>query len=296
MSLASLKSCASLTTTTSWRLDAPARAARPAVAAATRLAPTDHQLTVIIPAYNEQARLPRSLANLGTFLEASKIEYRVLVADDGSQDATGRLTDSLGERFSTLRLNHAGKGGAVRSAMLAATGEVVAFTDADLPYDLAALVRGHELILRHQCEVVWGSRRVNRSADAVGRRWARRMATGAFNAVVKRLMTTNLSDIQCGLKLFSRRAAIEIFSRTRIDGFAFDAEVVLLAERLGLRCQQIPVTLVNDQTTTVSLMRDALPMLLDVFKTRARLGHEKLVPRLAEGWGRLGSDPARRAA
>lgn len=253
-------------------------------------APTDHELTVIIPAYNEQARLPRSLATLANFLDASKIDYRVLVADDGSDDRTARSTDGLGPRFSTLRLAHGGKGCAVRNAMLAATGQVVAFTDADLPYDLTALWQGYDWIQQSQCEVVLGARRAETAEAVVQRRFARKLATLTFKEVVKRLVSMELTDTQCGLKLFSRRAAIEIFSRAEVNGFAFDAEVVMLALRLGLAHRRVSVTLINDQASTVSLMRDALPMLLDVIRTRIRLGSHPLLPRYREGWGRLPSD------
>jgi dolichyl-phosphate beta-glucosyltransferase len=249
--------------------------------------PTDHELTVIIPAYNEQSRLPRSLATLADFLNAAKIDYRVLVADDGSDDRTAGSTDGLGPRFSTLRLAHGGKGCAVRTAMLAATGQVVAFTDADLPYDLTALWQGYDWIQQSLCEIVWGARRAESPGAVVQRRFVRKLASLTFKEVVKRLVSTELSDTQCGLKLFSRRAAIEIFSRAEVDGFAFDAEVVMLALRLGLAYRRVSVTLINDRASTVSLMRDTLPMLLDVIRARIRLGSHPLMPRYREGWGRL---------
>ena len=117
----------------------------------------------------------------------------------------------------------------------------------------------------------------------------------AFSAVVKQLVSKELCDTQCGLKLFSRRAAVEIF-RAEIDGFAFDAEVVLLALRLRLACRSLPVTLVNKQASTVSLMRNAIPMLLDVIKVRFRLGRHPLMPCLNDDWGRLPSDRLQRVA
>ena len=112
-----------------------------------RVCPADHDLTVIIPAFNEEQRLPWTLNSLAVFLNDWAVDYRVLVADDGSTDRTAALTDGLGPRFSTLSLkNHGGKGRAVKTAMLSATGRVLAFTDADLPFDLAALRRGYEIL------------------------------------------------------------------------------------------------------------------------------------------------------
>jgi dolichyl-phosphate beta-glucosyltransferase len=255
-----------------------------------KFAPTDHELTVIIPAYNEQSRLPKSLSTLTEFLDSSKMDYRVLVADDGSCDGTSALTEGRGPRFSTLRMaRHGGKGCAVRKAMLAATGQVVAFTDADLPYELTALREGHDWIRQNLCEVVLGTRCPAQETTVAHRRLVRKLATLTFKQMVKRLVSSELSDTQCGLKLFSRRAAIEIFSRATVDGFAFDAEVILLALRLGLVSRRLNVTLINEESSTVSLMRDALPMLFDLIRLRMRLGSHPLMPRMREDWGRLPS-------
>jgi len=225
----------------------------------------DHDLTVIIPAYNEQRRLPWTLGEVGHFLDFWGLDYRVLVADDGSSDATATLTDSLGPRFSTLSLpEHRGKGCAVRTAMLQATGHVAAFTDADLPFELAALQEGYRQIREGHCAVVFGARDLAQSTHKAPRRFSRTVATWVFRQVVKRLISREVTDTQCGLKLFSFQAATEVFSRATLDGFAFDAEVVLLVEQLGLRFRRIPVSLVREYDSTLSMARDTLPMLLDI--------------------------------
>jgi dolichyl-phosphate beta-glucosyltransferase len=233
--------------------------------------PADHDLTVIIPAYNEEKRLPWTLAELTVFLSEWGVDYRVLVADDGSTDRTAVLTRDLGPRCSTLRLApQGGKGRAVRTAMLRATGRVLAFTDADLPFELNALRQGYEWIRRGQCQVVFGARDMQESRHLAPRRLARRAATFAFREIVKFLVSREVTDTQCGLKLFDRRAALEIFARASIDGFAFDAEVVTLARRLALPFRRVPVTLINEFASTLSLRRNALPMLLDVLRLWAR--------------------------
>ena len=117
-------------------------------------------LTLVIPAYNEQRRLPKTLAAAKVFLDDWGIDYRVLVVDNGSKDNTGRVADEFGERFSTIQQPLGGKGAAVRLGMLHASGSVIAFTDADLPYDLKSLREGVELVDRGECEVVFGSRDV----------------------------------------------------------------------------------------------------------------------------------------
>lgn len=235
------------------------------------VAPANHDLTVIIPAYNEEKRLPWTLAQLGVFLRDWGVDYRVVVADDGSSDRTAVLTRDMGPRYSTLRLiPQGGKGRAVRTAMLRATGRVVAFTDADLPFKLDALQQGYEWVRSGKCEVVFGARDIEGAENLATRRLMRRLATFAFREIVRRVVSREITDTQCGLKLFSRQAALEIFGRATIDGFAFDAEIVMLTHKLDLAFRRVPVTLVNEFSSTLSLRRNALPMLLDVIRAKMR--------------------------
>jgi dolichyl-phosphate beta-glucosyltransferase len=254
---------------------------QPAEPALVGLPEANHELTVILPAFNEEQRLPWSLCQLGMFLDNWGVDYRVVVADDGSSDRTAQLAGALGPRFSTVRLpEHRGKGCAVRTAMLRATGRVVAFTDADLPFELAALREAYQWIHKGTCEVVFGARDIAGARHLARRRWSRTVATAGFRTIVKRLISREVSDTQCGLKLFGRRAAREIFSRTTIDGFAFDAEVVFLARRLRLPFRRVPVNLIHDYDSTLSLRRHALPMLWDVVWLRVRdwLGQHRITP------------------
>jgi dolichyl-phosphate beta-glucosyltransferase len=263
--------------------------------------PTDHDLTVIIPAFNEEQRLPWTLRELVAFLSQWGVDYRVLVADDGSTDRTATLTNAFGPRCSTIRLlRQGGKGRAVRTAMLHATGRLLAFTDADLPFDLTALRRGYRWIDAGTCEVVFGARDLNDSVHVAPRRVSRQLATLVFRQVAKWMISREVTDTQCGLKLFSRRAALEIFSRGTVDGFSFDAEIVILTHSLGLTLQRVPVTLINDYASTLSLRRNALPMLWDVVKLwlREHFGQSRPDPQfIYEGWdGRFEEDRKRLAA
>ena len=162
----------------------------------------------MIPAYNEEDRLPWTLAELRRFLDASGIDYRVLVADDGSTDRTATLAERMGPRFSTVSLpQNRGKGAAVRNAMLRATGKVLAFTDADLPFELESLRQAYDLVRNAQCEVVFGARDLAQSTHRAKRKLSRTLATWLFREVVKRLVSHEVTDTQCGLKAFSLRAA-----------------------------------------------------------------------------------------
>jgi dolichyl-phosphate beta-glucosyltransferase len=232
--------------------------------------PIDHELTVVIPAYNEAQRLPQTLRGLSDYLGRWGVDYRVLVVDDGSSDGTADLVSDWGPHFSVIRQPNGGKGSAVRNGMLRASGRVVAFTDADLPYDLEALRQGYDQIYDHSVEVVFGARDLRESTTTVSRRLSRRVAHEVFRQCMRVLVSREVGDTQCGLKIFSRRAAQEIFSRCVINGFAFDAEVVYLTHALGLSFSRISVTLVNEYASTISLARHALPMLGDVLAMRWR--------------------------
>jgi dolichyl-phosphate beta-glucosyltransferase len=252
-------------------------------------------LTVVIPAFNESSRLGGTLAAVQNRLDQSAIDYRVLVVDDGSADDTARQTERFGRRFSTLCQpeNH-GKGAAVRAGMLAATGSVVAFTDADLPFGLSSLMEGYAWIRRGQCDVVCGARNIDGSSEATSRRFSRRVSSAAFRQIISLMISREITDTQCGLKLFSRHAAQEIFSRTTIDGFAFDVEVVFLARRMGFSVRRIPVQLINEGASSLSLMRHTLPMLADVMRVRLRR-----YPEMARVAGQIGASdetPQRKAA
>ena len=230
--------------------------------------PVDHDLTLIIPAYNEESRLPKTLADAKAYLDDWGINYRVLVVDDGSRDSTSTLSSSFGRRFSTIRQPNGGKGSAVRNGMLSATGRVVGFTDADLPYDLNALKSAYHTIVEGKRDVVFGSRTVEGAKSNVERQWMRTLASFVFRSFMAMLVSRQVTDTQCGLKVFSRRAARKIFSRATVNGFAFDAEVVYLTHLLDLPFEKVPVTLVNDYSTTISLTRNAIPMLMDVVGVR----------------------------
>jgi dolichyl-phosphate beta-glucosyltransferase len=233
--------------------------------------PVDHDLTLVIPAYNEESRLPRTLAQLRAYLDRWSLNYRVVVADDGSRDKTASVADSFGPRFSTLSLpQNRGKGAAVRAGMLSATGRVVAFTDADLPYALQSLRAGYELIRSGQCHVIFGARDFEGSRQHVRRRTLRRLASAVFSQIVRLLISRDVVDTQAGLKIFSAEACRAVFSRTVIDGFAFDAEVVYLTRYLGFPYERIAVELINEESSSLSIWRHTLPMLQEVLRVRWR--------------------------
>jgi dolichyl-phosphate beta-glucosyltransferase len=239
-----------------------------------KMGKTVPDLTLIIPAYNEVTRLPATLAAVKQELDHLFLDYRVVVVDDGSRDGTWKVVDRFGARFSCLRLpGNSGKGSAVRAGMLQATGRVVAFTDADLPFDLKALHEGYTRIEESQCDVVCGDRTAHLESEhaSSSQTISRRLSGFVFRRLVRMIVAPQIEDTQCGLKIFSRRAAWEIFRKIEATGFAFDVEVICRAQRLGFELGTIPVQLVNSAGSTISLWRHTWPMFQELLAIRRRL-------------------------
>jgi glycosyltransferase involved in cell wall biosynthesis len=205
-------------------------------------------VSLVIPAYNEEQRLPGCLAALRRVLAGAEI----VVADDGSRDATARVAAAWGARVVKLEENR-GKGAAVRAGVLAARGEKVVVTDADLAVP-PELVPGM-LDLLGRADVVIGSRRHPDSVIPRPQPLSRRAAGRLFGAGVRLFTGLAYSDTQCGFKGFTRRAAGLIFSRLQTPGFAWDVEVLLLARDLGLVVVEMPVVWCDGAGSRVSLRK-----------------------------------------
>lgn len=230
-------------------------------------APLD--LSVVVPAFNEAVRLPRTLDSLQQFLDVWGLDYEVIVVDDGSQDGTAAIAETFGTRFSTVSLAcNQGKGAAVRAGMLQASGEVIAFMDADLPYELKALCEAYDMIRSGQVEVVLGARDREGSGSVVKRRVSRSLASTVFRLLTRWLISRQITDTQAGLKCFQAAAAKRIFSLATVNSFAFDTEIVVLIHELQLSCICLPVTLINEDASSLSLRRHTMPMLLDMLQVR----------------------------
>jgi dolichyl-phosphate beta-glucosyltransferase len=224
-------------------------------------------LTIVLPCYDEAERLPGTLAAYLAHFPPGRSEVELVVVDDGSTDGTSAIADRIAATDPRVRVvrtisNH-GKGYAVRTGVQAAQGELVAFTDADGSYgpeQLAQVVAALE-----RAPVAIGARL---GADAGTGPPLRRLASRIFNRVMRRLLGLPFRDTQCGLKGFRRGAAEALFGRARVDGFAFDAEVLLLARRLGIEVVEVPVRAEERQGSKVRLGGDALIMLRELWKVR----------------------------
>ena len=226
------------------------------------------RLSVVIPAYNEAERLPRTLARLNAYLEARGFPYEIVVVDDGSSDGTAERARAAGGSHVTV-LRHEpnrGKGYAVRRGMLAAGGALRLMTDADLSTPIEELTR-LEASLADGHDVAIGSRGVAGAIIEVHQPWYRESMGRLFNVLVRLLALPGLRDTQCGFKLFTAAAAESAFGPACLDGFSFDVEVLYIARRRGLRIAEVPVTWRNDAGTRVSLVRGGLAF-LDVVRIR----------------------------
>jgi dolichyl-phosphate beta-glucosyltransferase len=226
---------------------------------------TSTALTVILPCYNEAERLPGTLQALLAHLSAAPGEVEVLVVDDGSTDATVNVAEAVATADRRVRVlsyqPNRGKGFAVRTGMLAAQGERVVFTDADGSYSPSDLNRIVAALA--QAPVAIGTR----AGDASGP-VARRAASRVFNLAIRGSLGLPFGDTQSGLKGFRRSAAQQIFRHTRVDGFAFDVEVLWLAGQLGLEVAEVRVQALERQGSKVQMLADALGMLGEVWAVR----------------------------
>ena len=224
------------------------------------------ELSVVIPAYNEALRLPGTLARIREQLAG--LSFEIVVADDGSSDGTAeRARAAGGEGLSVLRSEqNRGKGHAVRRGMLAARGALRLMSDADLSTPIEELPR---LLARARdgFDVVIASRALPASRIEVHQPRYRESVGRAFNLLVRALLLPGLRDTQCGFKLFSARAAAEVFAAARLDGFGFDVEALVIARRRGYRIAELPVTWRNDAATRVSTLR-GLQAFLDLARIR----------------------------
>ena len=241
-------------------------------------------LSIVVPAYNEARRLPPTLEKLAAFLGDFGRSYEVLVIVERSTDGTLEIA----ARFAAQQAHfqavdnevQRGKGYAVRSGVLRARGEYVFYMDADLSVPLAAVP---EFLARFEsaprADVLLGNRQHAMSRITRRQTWLRRTMGQTFNRILKTCGLASLHDTQCGFKAFRRAAARAIFSRQTIDGFAFDVEVLLLAERLGCQIADLPVEWINSAESKVRIVRDSLRMLWDTVRVRRLVAGK--VPNLA---------------
>ena len=232
------------------------------------------ELSIIIPSYNEEKRLPRTLARIREYFEGRPLpldQIEVIVVDDGSTDGTAQVARDWARQWPSVRLlsnpGNQGKGYSVRHGMLESRGRLALFTDADLS---APIEESEKLFsaLKEGNQVAIGSRAIDRSLISVRQSQLREMAGIIFNALVRLFTWLPIHDTQCGFKVFEREASRIVFEQQRILGWGFDPEVLFLAKRHGLRIAEVPVRWAHDEATKVHVVRASLTMFGDLIYIR----------------------------
>ncbi len=227
-------------------------------------------LSIVIPSYNEELRLPATLERIAAFLPNLGRETEILVVDDGSKDRTAEVAESFRKTFPSLRVIsngvNRGKGFSVRHGMREARGRAVLFTDADLSAPIEEAPKLIEALETYDVSI--GSRALDRSLITVHESRFREFAGIVFNTIVRVILRLPFVDTQCGFKAFRREKCQIIFEQQRIERFGFDPELLYLARHHGLKTVEIPVRWGHSPATKVNMLRDSIQMFVDVFTIR----------------------------
>jgi glycosyltransferase involved in cell wall biosynthesis len=233
---------------------------------------TSPDLSIIIPAYNEETLIVSTLDCLQAYLSARPERYEIIVVDDGSQDQTVPYVQEWQKKghpevHLLVNLQNRGKGFSIQRGVLESQGQIVIFTDADLPYELDAIA-GFLLALRNGCDLAIGSR-VLPGSEVRGVPMLRYVAGQVFSWMVQALLFQGLPDTQCGFKSFRADAAKEIFRRVMIGGFGFDVEMLFIARKRKYTIQPVPVHMIEHrQRSRVRLLKDSFKMFANLFMVR----------------------------
>jgi len=230
------------------------------------------ELSIIIPAYNEEALIVSTLDCLQAYLSARPESYEIIVVDDGSQDKTTHAVQEWqksdpGNTRLLVNARNMGKGFSIQRGVLESRGQLIIFTDADLPYELDA-IDGFLKALRDGCDLAIGSR-VLPGSQVKGVPALRYVAGQVFSWMVQAVLFQGLPDTQCGFKGFRAAAAKEVFRRLTIGGFGFDVEMLFIARKRKLAIRPVPVQMIEHrQRSRVRLVTDSFKMFANLFQVR----------------------------
>ena len=233
-------------------------------------------LSIIIPAFNEEQRIPATLKAIKEFVDSQKYDTEVLVVDDGSMDATVQVCRQYREYFPELRVVsnsiNKGKGEVVRQGMLAAQGHYRLFADADNSTPISELPKLLKFVSRY--DVIIGSRYLDPTSIKVQQPFRRRLISRTANFVIRNFLLPGIYDTQCGFKLFSAKATEDIFSRQSMKGWSFDIELLTIAKQRKYTVKEVPVDWFDAKNSTFHASKNAGRFLKDLWELykRVRVG------------------------
>jgi glycosyltransferase involved in cell wall biosynthesis len=225
--------------------------------------------SIIIPAWNEERRIPASLEKVSAFIQEQASLLQVVVVDDGSDDATPGIVEQFALKYPFIKLirnPHGGKGAAVKTGVAQAEGQYLIISDTDLsvpieelPKFLPPVLGGYDLAIASR--EVAGARRINEP-------YYRHLMGRAYNLLVQLAVTPGIQDTQCGFKAFRREVAREVFPYQTIEGWGFDVEILFIARRFGYHIVEVPVTWYYGTESKVKPVKDTLGMIRDLWRVR----------------------------
>ena len=233
--------------------------------------------SAVIPAFNEAVRIGDTLLATVAYLEKTSPESEIIVINDGSTDHTGDVVRQVfaEHTFRSARLlenfPNNGKGVAVRKGLLASTRPIAVFFDADLSTPIDELPKIIEPVAADEVDMAFGSRALNRKLIGNRQPWRREQAGRVFNLIVRLATGLPFWDTQCGFKAFRMQSCRQVIEAGKIDGFGFDVELLLLAQRAGLRLREIPVRWNHNEGSKVRFIQDSLRMLREVMALRSHV-------------------------
>jgi dolichyl-phosphate beta-glucosyltransferase len=241
------------------------------------------QLSVVIPAYNEERRLPSTLESVHAFLQEHYAEFEIVVVDDGSKDKTVETVDQFSRHHPGIRLitysPNQGKGHAIRTGVLQATGDLILIDDADGSSPIGEVVRLEQAIT-DGADLAIGSRNKPDPNRVVVADLHRKYIGNTFNLIVQTLLLPGVYDTQCGFKLFKKNVAHDIFAVSQLNGFAFDVEVLYVARIRNYRLTEVAINWTNVAGSKVNVILDSMGMFFQVMgiKLRALTGGYRKKP------------------
>jgi len=239
-------------------------------------------LSIVIPALNESTKIARDVEMAAEFLEGNNLQGEIIIVDDGSTDNTAQVAESVkippGMRLSVIRYQqHRGKGYAVRKGIEETSGEYVMFTDSGCCVPYGNALKGLEMLKDGTCDIAHGSRKLIESDIRRDQPWRRRISSRLFRWLVNKLLQIppGITDTQCGFKIYKGKIARQLYSQCISDGFMFDVEIIMRAQKQGYKIREFPIEWVCDLDSRLRLSRTPWPVIWELRAIKRALSEKR---------------------